>query len=210
MKNILIGSGLFILQVFLIFLAETFLGKPLFDKHLNPVLLFAVSIAIPLYLVRLCLRTPLQSISRPVTVARHNALWALGGLLSVLVAYEEFRKAIVKFMEPEKWSDVIPQVRTLYERFSHGEFPYSLIEMPGYQLMPVYMPLHWLPGALAVPLNIDLRWIGFIFFAIAVSVYGWFLSEQPGSIGSRFVALLLPSLPLWAFIRLGIVDIMVS
>ena len=210
MKHIIIGLGLFSIQIFLTFLGETFLGKALFDKYLNPIFLFGVSIAIPLYLLWISLRSAEQNMPQPVIQSRYKIIWALGGFLSVAAAYEEFRKALVKYSEPEKWSDVIPQVRTLYERFSNGEFPYMPIELPGYNLLPIYMPLHWLPAGLADPVNVDLRWIGFGFFAIAAALYGWFLSEQPGSIVSRLIALVLPSLPLWAFIRWGNVDLLVS
>lgn len=210
MKHILIGAGLFIFQIYFTFFGETFLGKTLFDKYLNPVFLFIVSMTIPGYLIWLCLKPTSQFLSTSITIPWYRALWALGGLLTVVATYEEFRKALVRFSEPEKWSDVITQVRVLYERFSHGEFPYTPIELVNYNLLPVYMPLHWMPCGLADPLNIDLRWIGFGFFAIAVAVYSWFLAYQPGSIVSRCIALLLPSLPIWAFIKWGEVDLMVN
>lgn len=205
MKQVLVCVGLFFLQLYL-----TFSGTSIFGKFLNPIFLFATSIAIPIYLIR----THLQPSSAPVTMAITSIwkrmLWALGGLLSVLVAYEEVRKAFVKFSDPIQWSDVIPQVQTLYDRFANGELPYAPIDFVGYTLQPIYMPLHWLPDGLAVLFQIDPRWIGFWFFAIAVGVYGWFLAIQPYSIWGRIVALLLPSVPLWAYIEWGPADLSVS
>ena len=102
MKNLLVGCGLFILQIYF-----TFLGLSVFHKYFNPVLLFAVSMAIPAYLIWLCLGHSSPPAKQNVTPWWRRGLWALGGLLVAFVAYEEFRKACVKFSEPEIWSDVL-------------------------------------------------------------------------------------------------------
>ncbi|HUR31074.1 MAG TPA: hypothetical protein VMZ69_06550 [Saprospiraceae bacterium] len=206
MKHVLIGASLFLAQLYF-----TFLGEARLDKYLNPVFLLSVSAAIPAYLIWLLLKHPRETVARAKPLLWHRAVWAFGGLISVLIAYEELRKAFVKYSEPSNWSDVLTQVRVLYERFSHGEFPYDYIRIwDSYDLAPVYMPLQWLPAGFAVAFEIDLRWIGFGFFAIAVAVYGWKLASQNGTIISRVISLLLPSLPLWAYIRWGEIDLMVS
>ncbi len=205
MKHLLVGCGLFILQIYL-----TFLGVSVFNKYINPVLLFAVSMAIPGYLIWLCLGHSSQPVKQDMIKWWRRGLWALGGLLVAFVAYEEFRKACVKFSEPEKWSDVLPQLHTQYERFSKGEFPYDVVELIGYSPMPVYMPLHWLPIGLAAPLHLDFRLIGFGFFVLSLAIYGWYLAAQSGSTPVRMLVLILPTFPLWAFLRWGQLDLMVS
>jgi hypothetical protein len=198
MKHLLVGCGLFILQIYF-----TFLGVSVFHKYFNPVLLFAVSMAIPGYLIWLCLGQPSQPTKQNVILWWRRGLWVLGGLLVAFVAYEEFRKACVKFSEPEKWSDVLPQLHTQYERFSKGEFPYDVVELIGYSPMPVYMPFHWLPIGLAAPLHLDLRLIGFGFFVLSVAIYGYYLAAESGSALVRMIALILPTFPLWAFLQWG-------
>jgi|GEM_PF-1070227 len=206
MKQIIIGISLFLLQVRLVFKEGDFI----FNKYLNPVLLFIVSMAIPAYLIWLYLKRPsvisFSKIVRPL----YRSLWAVGSLLIFLLSYEELRKIFVKYSDPAQFSDVIPQLVTLSQRFFHGEFPYAPVPFAGYQAIPVYMPLHWLPIGLAGPLHIDIRWIGFGFIALVSAIYGWYIASQPGSAWVRCGALLLPSLPLWAYIMWGPIDIAVS
>jgi hypothetical protein len=138
-------------------------------------------------------------------------MWALGGLLSVLISYEEFRKLCVKYNEPEKWSDVITQARVLYDRFTQNEFPYTPIDIVGsHILQPVYMPMHWLPVSITDFLQIDIRWAGFIVLAIVASLFGWLLALQKGPFLLRLTILLLPSIALWGFILGAPADILVS
>src|SRR5690606_9799498 len=49
-----------------------------------------------------------------------------------------------------------------------GEQPYYPLPLAGYAPFPVYMPLHWLPVGLTDFLGIDSRWIGYIFFSLAL------------------------------------------
>jgi TM2 domain-containing membrane protein YozV len=206
MKQTIIGISLFLLQVRLVFKEGDFI----FNKYSNAVLLFMVSIAIPVYLIWLYLK-PLAANSARKNVRPWNRIvWTIGALLIFLLSYEELRKIFVKFSDPVQISDVIPQLVALSERFFHGEFPYAPVQFSNYQAIPVYMPLHWLPIGLASLFHIDMRWIGFGFLAIVCAIYGWYMASQPGSAWIRWVALLLPSVPLWAFILWGPGDIAVS
>ena len=60
---------------------------------------------------------------------------------------------------PDQWSDVIPQVQTLFDRFIRGEFPYKPINIAigSYVLQPIYMPFQWLPVGIGLLFGIDLR-----------------------------------------------------
>jgi hypothetical protein len=207
MKNILTGLTLFALQFYF-----TFKGVNFFGKYWNPVLFFIISSAIPAYLIWLYVNVDKEQGVQPKKnpVLWSHIIWTLIGLLSIAVAYEELRKVFVEYREFEKWSDVIPQVQTLYDRFIKGEFPYKPIRFSSYDLEPVYIPFHWLPSGLAGPLHVDLRFIGYGFFAIAVGVYGWWMSSEQGSLIKRIICLLLPSFFLWAIIIWGPDDISVS
>lgn len=206
MANIIAGVGLFFLQMLIIFY-----GTEPFGKYWNPLFIFIISAAIPAYLVWLHLHASASPQIMGASPIRQRLLWALGGLLSVLLAYEEFRKLVVKFSEPEKWSDVITQARVLYERFSQNEFPYTPIEIVGsHTLQPIYMPMHWLPVGIIDLFQIDIRWAGYIVFAIVATLFGWLLSTQKASTSIRIAVLMLPSIVLWAFIIKAPADIMVS
>jgi hypothetical protein len=203
MRHVLVGIGLFLLQLCIVFKERDFA----FNKYLNPIYLLVVSMALPVYLIWLHLKRPEVSVSQKLVRPWHRLIWALGGLITILLSYEELRKIFVHYNNPIEASDVIPQLSTLYERFSRGEFPYSPIHFATYDLMPIYMPLHWLPAGLATPLHLDIRWIGVIFLALSVAWYGWFMAVQPGRVGLRIMALVLPSLSLWAFIHWGAGDL---
>ena len=206
MKHVLIGIGLFLLQLRLVFKEGDFL----FNKYLNPFFLFVVSMALPAYLIWLHLQRPVEPGSQNKVRTWHHLVWSLAGLITILLSYEELRKIFVQYNDPILVSDVIPHLRTLYERFSRGEFPYTPVHFSTYDLMPIYMPLHWLPAGLATPLHLDIRWIGVIFLALSVAWYGWFMAVQAGRVGLRIMALVLPSLSLWAFIHWGAGDLGVT
>ena len=206
MKKTIIGISLFLLQVRLVFKEGDFI----FNKYLNPVLLFAVSMAIPVYLIWLYLKPLPVNSPRKNVRPWHRLVWAFGALLIFLLSYEELRKIFAKYSDPVQISDVIPQLVALSERFFHGEFPYAPVQFSNYQAIPVYMPLHWLPIGLASLFHIDMRWIGFGFFALVYAVYGWYMSSISGAAWIRWLALLLPSIPLWAYVVWGPGDIGVS
>src|SRR5688572_1713607 len=206
MTNIIAGIGLFLLQIFFILF-----GTEYFGKYLNPLFIFIISVAIPARLIWLHLHSSVLPTFKITSTVWHRFMWAVGGLLSILISYEEFRKLCVKYTEPEKWSDVITQARVLFERFSQNELPYAPIEIVGsHMLSPVYMPMHWLPVGITDFFQIDIRWAGFIVLAIVASLFGWLLALQKASFILRLTILLLPSLALWAFILKAPGDIMVS
>ncbi len=206
MKQVIICFCLFVIQIRLVFKEGDFI----FNKYLNAILLFMASMAIPGYLIWLYLKKPvIKSFVKPVSAWR-SLLWMLAGLVTFLLSYEELRKIFVKYSDPVQYSDVIPQLFALYDRFSHGQFPYAPVPFSGYQAIPVYMPLHWLPIGLAGPLHLDIRWVGWGFISVASALYGWYISVQPGLWRIRLAALVLPSIPLWAYIYWGPLDLAVS
>jgi hypothetical protein len=118
----------------------------------------------------------------------------------------------VKYAEPGKISDVIPQLKTMCDRFFAGEFPYQPVKLPTHEPFPVYMPAHWMPVQISNALGIDTRWSAMILLMLAVGVAGYFLSKaHPGASWKRTLpAMLLFALPVWGFIQWGKIDIAVS
>lgn len=202
MRNVIIGLVLYVLQLYF-----SFWGLPLFGKYGNPVVLFIISIAIPACYLYLRLTQPAYT-GKPANGA---GWWALGALSGFLLTYEELRKLFVQFADPRQYSDVLPQLETMYERFRDGIFPYAPVDMGGYAPYPVYMPLHWLPIGLADVTGIhDSRWVGYGALAIATAVMGYFTGKNGGSFRDKALAVLLPSFALWAFILWGTLEIPVS
>lgn len=205
MKNLYIGLGLFLTQILL-----TFQGVVYFGKYASPFLFFGVSFAIALYFLWLSLQKKDTESSQEAFNPIKSALGALLGVFSIVLSYEEFRKLLVKFTPPRDYSDVLPQMETMYQRFSNGEFPYASVDMGSWSPYPVYMPLHWMPVGIAQELGMDTRWIGFIFLAIAAGIYGWFTMRTKRPALQQVLAILLPSIALWGYILWGGADLPVS
>jgi hypothetical protein len=141
---------------------------------------------------------------------RNKWLGALTGAVSIGLCYEELRKMFVQYKNPRDFSDVIPQLETLYNRFAHGQFPYAPVDMGGYSPYPVYMPLHWLPIGIPEALGIDLRWIGFGLMVLAAGLYGWQIMQGNRPLWSQLLAIVLPSISVWGYILWGEIDLPVS
>ncbi len=208
MKNLVLGLTLFIIQLLL-----TFWGATVFGKYVSPYLFFTASLAIAGYTGWLLVQ-PKLTVEHPLVSAevqpKKQWLGALLGIFSVALAYEEMRKLFVKFSPPREFSDVVPQIEALYNRFQHGEFPYAPVDMGSWSPYPVYMPLHWLPVGLAQVFGMDSRWAGFVLLALAAGIYGWFIMRTNRSLLQQIAVILLPSLALWAYIRFGGLDLPVS
>ncbi len=194
---------LLILQIYLIFR-----GAHHFSKYWSPLILFLVSGGIGVLYFQRLLNVPTgrRFPFRPLTAA----LWALGGVLTIVLAYEELRKLWVEFPSPAQFSDVLPQLEAQYQRFSRGEMPYAPVPLPSHTPYPVYMPLHWLPIGLSSWFGIDTRWAGFGLLAIAAGIYGYWVGRQNAAVWARIAALFLPSMGLWGFILWGRLELAVS
>ena len=207
MRIIIAALLLFILQIYL-----TFRGVHHFSKYWSPLILFFVSAGIAvLYFRRLLAQAARQGGDRLLPLRWLPAvLWVLGGVLTIVLAYEELRKLWVEFPNPAQFSDVLPQLEAQYQRFSRGEMPYAPVPLPTHMPYPVYMPLHWLPVGLSGWLGIDPRWAGFGLLAMAAGIYGYWVGRQNAPTWARIAALFLPSMGLWGFILWGRLELAVS
>lgn len=198
---------LYIAQIYL-----TFYGSKHFSKYWSPLVLFAVStgIAVLFFRQNLLRHTPASQVPLRMLKPAVAALWVLGGMLSMLLGYEELRKLFVQYADPGQYSDVLPQLEAQYHRFAAGEMPYAPVDLGYNAPYPVYMPMHWLPIGISEMLVIDSRWSGYILLVLAAGVYGYWVGRQPASVAARIAALLLPSLGLWGFILWGKLELPVS
>lgn len=202
MKWTLAALLLFLLQLYFVFL-----GVDTFGIYWNPVLLLIVSLSIPLlYWV---------SIKRPLSqeVKRSKKTLYVTWLVTTLVGFAACVVGIIgqhhAVPDPVAYSDVIPQIDTLYTRFASGEMPYYPVPFHDYAAFPVYMPMHWLPVSIPIELAFDVRWIGYAFLITALIFYG--LSKRStGNIATAIIAALLPFAVIAAYLRYGGIDLPVS
>ena len=204
MRNVIIGLALFLAQ-----LLVCFLGTAVWGKWINPLVFLLVSMAIPFWYIQQLTQERAKSQATETAPGRWW-IWALAGLFFMALPYEELRKSFVAFAVPRDYSDVIPQLETLYHRFRDGIFPYAPVDMGTYQPYPVYMPLHWLPIAITDWLGIDSRWLGYGFLGLAAAVFSFAIAKNTQHWIPRVMSALLPSLAMWAYILWGGMDIPVS
>lgn len=186
------------LQIFFLFF-----GRYYFDKILNPILFFLVSLSLPVYFLNTSSASPTTSRSKP---------WVFSFLsfLLVILSFEEARKGFLQFPMPTPNSDVLLQLETMYDRLAHHQFPYSRVPNGNYSPYPVYMPLHFLPIAFTKWLHMDIRWCGFWIYSLASFLYGFQLGKT--TLGNQIKMFLsfLPALVLWAFLLFGEMDIFIT
>jgi len=198
MKRGLIVLLLFFAQLFLLFRGAVYFGK-----YCNPFLLAIISFALPLpYLNGLLGSRP----SPNPALRRVNWHSAIITLLGLIYCAYLLQGAFQRIPDPGKFSDVLPQINALYNRFIDGQQPYYPLPLVGYAPFPVYMPMHWLPIGMSYLMDFDIRWAGFIFFAFASLYYA---IQRRDSIGS-VVSGLLPVIVLYSFTKYAGNDMFVT
>lgn len=190
----------------LLFAAQLFLlfsGADYFGKYWNPLLLFMVSMALPLPYFWQGKNASGSALGRPGVKWIAICIAAAGLTYCGWLLHAAFHK----IPEPEKYSDVLPQINALYERAMRGEQPYYRVWLFGAEgPFPVYMPLHWLPIGISKILGLDIRWMGFFPLVIAVLVYVWKTARSWGAV----ISAILPAVVLYVFIKCADQDMMVT
>ena len=201
---IIIPLSLFFRQLY-----QVLYGINDYNQYQNPKYILLISLFIPLIYLYGALTSgnqPVQTkISLPVKIFS-----ALLGFGSIAILFKTIRRAFTLYIDPSKQSDVIPQLETLYVRFSHGEFPYKGVPMPGWTPYPVYMPMHWLPIAIPKLLHVDVRWSGILLLAIAVGLYTYHTYKENQNRLILLIAAILPAIVLWYFLSTDYIDLPVS
>lgn len=205
MKNLLTGFGLFLLQIYLIFG-----GVRLFGVWINPFLLFGVSVAIGWFYFKAIQVPEKEAIPEEDTNDYAQMGWTLLGVAGVLSAFGALRHSLRHFSYPREFSDVLPQLETLYLRYADRVFPYGPVDMTGYSPYPVYMPLHWMPIGIPVSMGFDTRWIGYAALVVAIGLYSWQVARWSAAPAAKATALLLPGMAFWAFLLFGDLDLHVT
>ncbi len=205
MKKVFFVLALFLLQNYLITN-----GTSVFNKLVAPFLIFSVSALIAIWYYKTILADRQQN---PDTASpafqKQRFLGFFIGVFSIVILWKPFVHAFALFPDPGSCSDIIPQLTTLYSRFSRGIQPYFPLEQFAWHPFPVYMPLHWLPVGLGYFLKIDVRWAGFIFLSVSCGVLGYHLWGSANSL-KKMIAIVLPAIVLCSFIHWAKQDIAVA
>ena len=190
----------------------TIWGTHFFQTRINPIAIVVVSVLLTGYCFRLLRERGTLTQAAPNTSSTMPWLYALTAMLGLFTTYEELRKIWLKFPDPGKSSDVLPQLKGQCNLFFTGQFPYQPIKLPTHEPFPVYMPLHWSVIQISESLHIDIRWSGMILLMVAVGVAGYFLAKTHPTAAHRYAmpALLMLALPVWGFAWLGQIDIALS
>lgn len=67
-------------------------------------------------------------------------------------------------------SDVVPTLQFMTRRLVNGEYPYQIVEFPGWSFQPGYLTMQFLPFVFAEILNIDYRVLAFVAFIIVLGI----------------------------------------
>jgi hypothetical protein len=198
----LLPVSLFLLQLWF-----TFRGYLRFGKYENPFYLFAVSVLIPVIFLVACVGRK--------TIERVKIDWKVW--LSLLIAIlfcvyltYVYHDGFLKFSEPEKSSDVLPQLEALWDRFVKGEQPYYPLPLQGYSPFPVYMPAHWVPMGLSKIFDKDIRWPGMFMLFAMILIYVYYNNKRDGSIVNQMVAAPILPLILYVFYWWGEGDLFIT
>jgi hypothetical protein len=119
----------------------------------------------------------------------------IGGVfvfLGILLSQNLLNKIIKSTPIDVKYSDIIPLVAKMANRFLNGEFVYAVINDWGYELYPTYLTLQWLPFSLAELLNMDYRWFGYLVFIGAIIIFSIFTLRKNISLERYALLVLLP------------------
>jgi hypothetical protein len=113
-------------------------------------------------------------------------------LLGILLSQNLLNKIIQTTPIDVKYSDIIPLVAKMANRFLNGEFVYAVINDWGYELYPTYLTLQWLPFSLAELLNMDYRWFGYTVFIGAIITFSIFTLRRNITLERYTLLILLP------------------
>jgi hypothetical protein len=196
---------IFILQVYL-----TFRGAKHLGKYFSPLVLFLLGISIAWIwwrnLKRVAPGSEPAADAEAAPLREKGILGAFFGMFGIMAVYEIVRKSFAQYTPPGNYSDVLPQLETMYHRFAAGEFPYAPVDVGTHIAYPVYLPLHWLP----VGLMSDGRWVGFIALLLAVGLMCYHLFRMKSPLWQKMIAALLPAWILYCYSKWGEIDLPVS
>lgn len=190
-------KAVIIASFFLEFSFLTFFSNAL-GPYLSPLVLFASSLTLGLCLLWKSLHPPDSKLcsfgKAPGRATRYICIGiAILGIGIISTELSGIFRAYPYDFHHIQYSDIIPQIGILVNRFLDGAFPYQTISAWGYDLFPTYLPLQWMPYILAEISGIDYRWIAFGVLGCSVI---YFQFQVLRSSASELLKCFLTALPL--------------
>jgi len=130
----------------------------------------------------------------------YYGLWFFGLVYAFFHSLKYFKRWPLNFKDAA-FSDVVPQIGILVQRFLNGEFPYQVIDNWGYNLFPTYQPMQWMPYILAELGGFDYRWIPFSALTFAFFVFHKILLNSGVRRTYKWIFSILPWVLLILFIN---------
>lgn len=157
-KYILIA--LVVISVFTLIYFQTY-GRNALGPYTSPIIWFAAGM---IFALASFFHRHLRNADRPIpgtyAVVCRVIGW-LAFLLSCALSYSHLEKLFRKYPVKLDGSDVIPTIQTFVQRFLEREEVYTSIQYPGYESIPTYLSLTWLPYIPAEIFSWDYRWTAF-------------------------------------------------
>ncbi len=205
MQNLIALLLLFALQVFLVLNKGQLLGN-----EPNALILFFSSLAFGgVYLHARKDRHPVPvgttTVTQPAKIAG-----ALAGILSVMALCFGFMTVFHMYPETGKYSDVIPQLEALYNRFVAGDDPYVPVVFDTYSAYPVYMPMHWLPIGITRWLGMDDRLLGWLLFIPVLAIAGYHLIKSEKRLILQIAGIFIIVSPMWLYLKFASLEMAIS
>ena len=207
MKKAIIPIFLFLIQIYLLLCS---VPNHDISKEINPFVLLAVSLFLPAYYLWYFITKQDTFPAIGSTSFSKKLIGFVLGCCSVLLLFSIIRHMFQEYNNYAQLSDVVPAVEALYSRFKAGVQPYAPLEQYSWHPYPLYLPLYWLPAAVTDIVGINIRWTGIFMFVIAAGVFGIYCWKSQKNILLIIIALILPSVGVWAYLIWGRFDVSVS
>lgn len=212
MKRVIPLFLVFIFQLFLTLhsteMMELKVGR-YFSPFTLPYLLLFSTILLTVLYFRVKLKTD-TNILKSSTLKGEKLFGSFVGVLGIGLLFFVFYGILAAYPDSGQYSDVMPQIETLYHRFVNGEQPYQDVPFKFYSAYPVYMPLHWLPIGITDWMGIDARWVGYIFLLFSMLFLGRSLIKSTDNLPNQVMAIAIVVLPILAFFIFAAKDISLS
>ncbi len=199
---------LFNLVLLVLIIAEYLFLFVLFDKHVtgqtfNAIGFFVSSLAIGMLLIAKFYNKSVVVAQPKKNTRRKNVLlFALycGCLLVANMATND----IIKSIDYNKYSDVIPTIVLLTKSFLAGHFPYGreVLAPLGYHNSSSYLTMHWLPFTFAEWFHVDYRTISFSVWCLGAGV----IMLRSKHTTQNWLQIMIPPMLMLAYVYIAFCD----
>jgi hypothetical protein len=150
--------------------------RNIFGSLLSPVVLLIVSVMIGVLLIYpafdevYVLPSLNWKLSKGQTLYLMLFVFYLFIVILLIIPKGSIKAVYTYYPIDPKYSDIIPTIRLMCERFINGANVYAKISEFGYEFFPGYLPFSWLPFLPAEYFHFDYRMIVLLIFIVTVTI----------------------------------------